>query len=66
MAVSLGDGWIVSTDFPYTGHIAKGRLSDIAADWGLNYLGWTEDLEGVRIYVPPTVPLLPMLSGATP
>ncbi|HEX3828689.1 MAG TPA: hypothetical protein VHV82_15600 [Sporichthyaceae bacterium] len=65
VAVSLGDGWIVSTDFPYTGHIAKGRLADIAADWGLNYLGWTEDLEGERIYTPATA-LLPTVPGATP
>jgi hypothetical protein len=57
---------MVSTDFPYTGHIAKGRLSDIAADWGLNYLGWTEDLEGVRIYTPATAALLPTVSGVTP
>jgi hypothetical protein len=52
VAVSLGGGWIVSTDLPYTGHIAKASLSEIHADWGLNYLGWTEDLEGVRIYTP--------------
>ncbi|HEX3613673.1 MAG TPA: hypothetical protein VHU88_18435 [Sporichthyaceae bacterium] len=52
VAVSLGNGWIVSTDQPYTGHISKVRLSTIANDWGLNYLGWTEDLEGVRVYTP--------------
>ena len=52
VAVSLGNGWIISTDQPYSGHVSKVKLSKIADDWGLHYLGWTEDLEGVRIYTP--------------
>jgi hypothetical protein len=50
VAVSLGHGMIVSTDIPYTGHVARTYLSAPGRRWGLRYLGWTEDLEGVRIY----------------
>jgi cell wall-associated NlpC family hydrolase len=50
VAISLGRGMIISTDFPHTGHIARVRLSAVRRHWGLRYLGWTEDLEGRRIY----------------
>lgn len=52
VAFSLGGGSIISTDLPYPGHISKAQLSDVQAAWGLKYLGWTEDLEGVRVYTP--------------
>ena len=50
VAMSLGHGRIISTDLPYTGHVTRTSLSAPGAHWGLRYLGWTEDLEGVRIY----------------
>jgi hypothetical protein len=50
VAMSLGHGMIISTDRPYTGRISRTRLSTIERAWHLHYLGWTEDLEGVRIY----------------
>jgi hypothetical protein len=50
VAISLGHGMIVSTDMPRTGHVGRIRLSTIARRWHLRYLGWTEDLNGVRIY----------------
>jgi cell wall-associated NlpC family hydrolase len=50
VAISLGHGRIISTDLPRTGHITRTGLSAPGRAWGLHYLGWTEDLEGVRIY----------------
>ncbi|HEX3612691.1 MAG TPA: hypothetical protein VHU88_13475 [Sporichthyaceae bacterium] len=50
VAISLGHGWIITTDLPRTGHVTRVRLSTIHRRWGLHYLGWTEDLEGYRIY----------------
>jgi cell wall-associated NlpC family hydrolase len=50
VAISLGHGMIISTDLPRTGHVTRTRLSTVERRWGLHYLGWTEDLEGVRIY----------------
>jgi hypothetical protein len=50
VAISLGHGMIVSTDMPRAGHVGRIRLSTIARRWHLRYLGWTEDLNGVRIY----------------
>lgn len=50
VALSLGHGMIVSTDLPYTGHVTRTTLSAPRRHWGLHYLGWTEDLEGYRIY----------------
>ncbi|HEX3612692.1 MAG TPA: hypothetical protein VHU88_13480 [Sporichthyaceae bacterium] len=50
VALSLGHGMIVSTDLPYNGHVTRTTLSAPRRHWGLHYLGWTEDLEGYRIY----------------
>lgn len=52
VAISLGGGQIITTDLPSTGHISVEPLSAIHAEWGLTYLGWTEDLEGIRIWWP--------------
>jgi hypothetical protein len=49
VAVSLGGGWIISTDLPAAGYVSEVPLSWVQAQWGLTYLGWTEDLEGVRV-----------------
>jgi hypothetical protein len=50
VAISLGHGMIVSTDMPRSGHVGRIRLSTISRRWHLRYLGWTEDLNGVRVY----------------
>jgi len=50
VAISLGHGRIISTDLPYPGHVTRTTLSAPRRHWGLHYLGWTEDLNGYRIY----------------
>jgi hypothetical protein len=50
VAYSLGDGMVISTDLPAAGYVSEVPLSWIQAKWGLTYLGWTEDLEGIRVY----------------
>jgi hypothetical protein len=52
VAFSMGNGWIVTTDYPVAGGVSEVPLSYISALWHLQYLGWTEDLEGSRVYTP--------------
>lgn len=39
-----------STDILRTGYFDKVEIGLIHAKWGLRFLGWTEDLNGVRVY----------------
>jgi hypothetical protein len=50
VAVSVGNGWVVTSDFPSAGHVTKVPISLLDAAWHLRYLGWTDDLEGVRVH----------------
>lgn len=50
VAVSTGGGWIVTSDFPSAGRVSKIPISVLHTAWHLRYLGWTEDLEGVRLH----------------
>jgi cell wall-associated NlpC family hydrolase len=52
VAVSTGDGWIVTSDFPSAGRVSRIPISVLQAVWHLRYLGWTEDLEGVHLHRP--------------
>ena len=45
-----GNCW--STDIKRDGFFDRCRISQIHADWGLTLLGWTEDLNGVRVHQP--------------
>ena len=49
VVVSLGGGWVRSTDWPREGHVGTVRLTTLLATWKHHYLGWTADLNGVRI-----------------
>jgi len=48
-AISLGDGKIRSTDAGGSGKIATVDLRWVEREWGLTYLGWSDDLNGVVI-----------------
>jgi hypothetical protein len=50
VALSLGDGWVLTSDYPTSGRVTRVPISTIDAAWGLHYLGWTDDLEGVTIH----------------
>ena len=55
-AVSLGNGLIRSTDAGGREIVATVPLKWVEDNWGMKYLGWTEDLGGVKIPLPPTKP----------
>lgn len=59
VAISLGDGRIRTTDLPSSGRWGTARLSDPERLWGLRYMGWSEDIDGVRVFVPPKPPAKP-------
>ncbi|NUR07699.1 MAG: hypothetical protein HOQ45_11910 [Nocardioidaceae bacterium] len=52
-AVSLGGGKIRSTDAGGRGKVATVDLAWPERAWGLTYLGWSDDLAGVTVPLPP-------------
>jgi len=50
VALSTGGGGVISTDFPTMGKIGRGTISGIGSAWHKPLLGWTEDINGKRIY----------------
>jgi hypothetical protein len=50
VALSLGDGWVLTSDYPSAGRVTKVSISALHAAWHLQYLGWTDDLEGVVVH----------------
>jgi hypothetical protein len=58
VAISTGDGNCFSSDILRTGKVDKVPISKIARSWGKTYKGWSEDINGVRIWRPaaPTLP----------
>jgi hypothetical protein len=56
VALSLGDGLVRSTAWPRTGRIGDVAIDELTRAWRRTYLGWTEDLNGVRVWFPPTTP----------
>lgn len=56
VAISAGGGLCWSTDIQRTGMFDKVPITDINRKWGLPFLGWTEDINGVRVYTAPASP----------
>jgi hypothetical protein len=54
VAISLGNGMCRSTDYPRAGVVSDVKISTLAAKWNYPYIGWSEDLNGVRVWVKPT------------
>lgn len=52
IALSAGNGLCWSSDVRRTGYVDLVKISSIETAWGQEYLGWSEDLNGVRIYTP--------------
>jgi hypothetical protein len=61
VALSDDPGWIISTDIKVWGLVSRVRIETITARWGLRLLGWSESLNGRRVYTPPPRP--PHLEG---
>lgn len=53
VAVSRGGGSCWTTDLIRPGKVDVARIADVHARWGLTLVGWTEDINGVRVYTPP-------------
>lgn len=54
IAIATGDGECWSTDILRGGHWDKVPIGLIHQRWGLTLVGWTEDLNGARVYDPTT------------
>lgn len=52
VAVSAGDGWCYTTDFGGEGEVHLARIADIGPAWNLDFKGWSEDINGGRVFVP--------------
>lgn len=50
VAMSAGGGYVWSNDILRDGKIDKVKISYITARWGQHYRGWSEDINGVRVY----------------
>lgn len=57
VAISVGNGKCRSTDYPRRGVVSEVAISTLAKNWNYPYIGWTEDLNGVRVYTPPPKPV---------
>lgn len=54
VAIATGfAGNCLSTDIRRPGYFDKVPIEEIHDKWGLKLVGWTEDLNGVRVYTPP-------------
>lgn len=49
VAFSLGNGYVRSTDVAGRGRVGTVPINWFARNWGYNLLGWTEDLNGVKL-----------------
>lgn len=56
VAMSLGGGLVRSTDVPAKGKVGNVSIATLTARWGMTYVGWAEDLNGVRVYTAPKPP----------
>lgn len=60
VALSLGGGLCLSNDVKRRGRIDVVRIDSIRTAWGAQLLGWTEDLNGARVWTPkPKAPPAP-------
>jgi TP901 family phage tail tape measure protein len=49
VALSIGGGWVRSTDWPRKGRVGSAKISDITKSWGKTYNGWAEDAWGHKL-----------------
>src|SRR4051794_21661275 len=49
VALSIGGGKIISTDWPHSGNVGKTTVTGLASSWHKTYLGWSEDIDNARI-----------------
>lgn len=49
IAIATGDGYCWSTDIERPGYFDKVPIDRIAQKWGMQYVGFAEDVNGVRV-----------------
>lgn len=49
VALSVGDGGIISTDWPRPGTVGLTTISELSNAWHHPYLGWTDTIDGAPI-----------------
>jgi hypothetical protein len=52
VAISDGGGYVISTDTGGRGRVGRTSIKHITRSWRQTYRGWSEDINGVRVYVP--------------
>jgi hypothetical protein len=52
IAISVGGGYVRSTDFPGSGRVGKVAIKTLTRRWRQTYRGWSEDINGVRVWRP--------------
>lgn len=52
VALSIGGGLCLSSDAVRTGKVDVISIDRLARKWGVSRIGWTEDMNGVRIWSP--------------
>lgn len=50
VAISTGSGRCWSTDYARRGKVDHVKIDDITRGWGLRLVGWTDDVNDVRVY----------------
>ena len=58
VAISLGNGLCLSTDWKENGRIDVARIDDITRRWGQTFRGYTNDLNGVIVWRTPHKPVV--------
>lgn len=53
VALGIGSGQCVSTDWPSSHDVGSVSIDRLSGAWRGRLLGWTEDIDGVRIWTPP-------------
>lgn len=50
IAIAAGNGTCWSTDAGGEGVVAKVKIDDLTANWGIDFKGWAEDVNAVRVF----------------
>lgn len=50
IAIAAGNGTCWSTDAGGSGIVAKVKIDDLTAKWGIDFKGWAEDVNNVRVF----------------
>lgn len=53
VAISAGGGYVISTDYPSSEKVGRARIDALTKGWNLRYGGWSEDINGVRVWTLP-------------